>query len=71
MMKQISLTPIEEHNKAILNRVAPMASRPNGLACPECGAELCDTHQGITLASLPPQKDVHCPSCGWKGYRFV
>jgi len=44
--------------------------RPNGIACPKCAHELVDTNQGITLASYPPQKDVSCPECGYRGYRW-
>ena len=42
---------------------------PNGIACPECGKEMVDTHPGVTLMSLPPKKDIHCPECGYKDYR--
>jgi DNA-directed RNA polymerase subunit RPC12/RpoP len=39
---------------------------PNGLACPKCGAELWDSNPMIVLASYPPQKNVHCPSCNYR-----
>ena len=42
----------------------------NGIACPLCGKELYDTHPNMTLASNPPQKNVHC-NCGYKGYRIA
>lgn len=45
--------------------------RLNGLACPECGEELYDSAPMITLTSFPPQKDVHCASCDFKGYRIA
>ena len=41
----------------------------NGIACPECGAELMDTHPNITLLSNPPQKNVKCSKCDYSGYR--
>lgn len=44
---------------------------PNGTPCPECGKELWDSEPRITLHSNPPQKSVHCPSCGYRGYRTV
>ena len=43
----------------------------NGIACPDCGAELWDTHPNRRLASNPPQMDVHCLSCGYRGYRLA
>jgi len=44
---------------------------PNGIACPKCGAELFDSFPGIVLASNPPQKNIHCDKCGYKGYRVT
>ena len=43
--------------------------RPNGIACPECGGELLDSHPMMQLANSPPQKNVHCPKCKYAGYR--
>lgn len=45
--------------------------RPNGIACPECGEELFDSQPNVVLTSNPPQKNVHCEKCGYKGYRFT
>lgn len=45
--------------------------RPNGIACPQCGAEMLDSRPGETLTSNPPQKNVHCPKCGYAGYRVA
>lgn len=42
----------------------------NGVACPECGSELYDSHPSVTLTSWPPQKTVHCENCEYKGYRI-
>ncbi len=42
----------------------------NGIACPKCGEELWDSNSYI-LSSIPPKKDVHCPECGYKGYRVA
>ena len=43
----------------------------NGIICPECGAELWDSFPGTVLSSYPPQMDIHCEKCGYKGYRLV
>lgn len=43
----------------------------NGIACPECGAELFDTYPSMELLSLPPKKDVYCVKCGFKGTRIA
>jgi len=44
--------------------------RPNGLACPQCGAPLLDS-DGAVLTSYPPQKNVHCDKCRYRGYRVA
>ena len=44
---------------------------PNGISCPNCGKELLDSNPSITLTSHPPQKDIHCPDCGYYGYRIA
>lgn len=43
----------------------------NGIACPECGEELYDSSPMITLASMPPKKNVHCSKCDYVGYRIA
>ena len=47
------------------------APRPNGIACPDCGAELLDTSPDRMLMSKPPQKNVHCPACCYRGFRVA
>lgn len=42
----------------------------NGIECPTCKEELMDTDPNVTLTSNPPQKNVHCPKCGYKGFRI-
>lgn len=44
---------------------------PNDIACPKCLAELWDTNPHVTTLSIPPQKDVYCPECGYTGYRLA
>lgn len=43
--------------------------RPNGIACPKCGAEMNDSKSSVTLTSNPPQVYVACPKCGHSGTR--
>lgn len=51
-----------------INRLAE--PEPNGIACPDCGAELVDTNPTITLMSLPPRKYVSC-QCGFQSTRIA
>jgi len=44
--------------------------RPNGISCPTCKTELFDSSPMLTLTSSPPQKNIHCPKCGYTGYRI-
>jgi len=39
--------------------------------CPKCKEELWDSASMCTLTSNPPQKNVHCPKCGYRGYRLA
>lgn len=57
----------KEHDR-ILNGIA---AHPNGIACPECGKPLWDSSPSLTLTSNPPQKNVHCPACNYRGYRVA
>jgi len=43
----------------------------NGIACPNCGAEMWDTAPMVTLTSNPPQKNVGCKECDYRGYRLA
>ena len=48
--------------------------RPNGIACPECGAELMDTFpNGLRLPCFqrPSMRTIHCPECGYCGERVA
>lgn len=56
----------EAHHKAVEEYGKP---KLNGIACPECGAELMDSTPHITLTSNPPQKNVKCSVCDYVGYR--
>jgi len=44
---------------------------PIGIECPKCQKELWDSDPMSVLASFPPKKDVHCPACGYHGYRMA
>ena len=41
----------------------------NGLECPDCRAQLQDSHPTAVLYSDPLQKRVHCVACGYRGCR--
>lgn len=43
----------------------------NGIACPACGEELQDSEPQVTLTSNPPTKAIHCPACGYHGFRLA
>lgn len=63
---------IDQYNDELGKRYAMHEQpRPNGIACPSCGDELWDTSPNTVLPSLPPKAAVHCPACGYKGYRIA
>jgi uncharacterized protein with PIN domain len=66
---------LEEHNTERIKQFTKSTSHnkthPNGIVCPKCGDELLDTNPMMMLTSSPPQKDVHCPVCGYCGYRIA
>lgn len=49
----------------------PPTPAANGIACPQCQAELYDSNPGTLLTSLPPRVQVRCPACGWTGSRIA
>jgi hypothetical protein len=65
---------LKEYNDITFNNAVDYQSynkkTKNGIKC-ECGEELWDSNPGIILTSLPPQKNVHCDGCGFKGYRYA
>lgn len=74
MSKQ--LIPLEEYNEN--KRIANVAKEAimkapvrNGIECPDCGEELCDTNPTIVLLGNPPSMEVSCTSCYYKGYRLA
>lgn len=42
---------------------------PMGIACPQCGEELWGD-KFCVLMSNPPQRNIWCPKCGWKGTSY-
>jgi len=66
---------LEQHNaerhQAFRELDAMNMPHANGLECPKCCKELWDSDPMIVLTSNPPQKNVHCPSCGYRGYRVA
>ncbi len=64
---------LEEHESRKRKEVKPFNNSPvlNGIECPQCGEELYDSTPNTILASHPPQKNVHCHNCGYKGYRTL
>jgi hypothetical protein len=70
MMPLKSLNEWNEERRTGHARVGTPGPRHNGIACPKCGKELFDSDPTTTLASSPPQKNVHC-ECGFVGYRLA
>jgi DNA-directed RNA polymerase subunit RPC12/RpoP len=69
-MKLINLKEFNEQRHRDWGRLNDSELRPNGIACPECGSELMDSNPMLMLASNPPQLNIHCPKCNYKGYRI-
>jgi len=67
------LKTLAENNADAYSRYSHREEEPklNGVACPKCGAELFDTKPSVVLTSYPPQRNIHCSVCGYKGYRMV
>jgi len=68
-----SLKSLEDHNKQALGIWGPTKLEckvKNGIACPNCGAELFDSNIFVKLSSYPPQYRTHCESCDYQGTRY-
>lgn len=69
-----SLKSLEQHNGEARREIEHVrrneCPQPNGIACPECGAELMDSNAYL-LTSYPPMRNVHCDACGYRGYRLA
>lgn len=69
----MALESLRDHNARVQRQWAwstIVQSRPNGIACPECGKELMDTDPDRMLLTAPPQFRVHCTACEYSGTRF-
>jgi hypothetical protein len=55
--------------KAVFPDELILIDRKPGLECPDCPAELGDSHPTEVLYSDPLQKRVHCAMCGYSGLR--
>lgn len=67
------LESLDEHNKRALGIWGPTKLEckvKNGIACPNCGAELFDSNIFEIRSSHPPQYRTHCESCDYKGTRY-
>lgn len=64
-----TLISLEDHNKRMHELYNPPKSKGNGIACPKCGFELYDSSPNMTLTSDPPQMNVACTNCEWRGTR--
>ena len=66
---------LDEFNNERMNDFNAMQElnkpHPNGIECPECGKELWDSNPMVTLTSYPAKKNIHCPACGYTGYRLA
>ena len=64
---------LEQHNAvttAVGGYFSSSQSGRNGIECPDCKAGLHDSTPSVTLASMPPQHNIHCNECGYRGYRY-
>jgi len=66
---------LEQHNSERMENYKFIERKrlphPNGVECPKCGSELWDSDPTAILASNPPQKNIHCPACGYVGFRLA
>ncbi|KKK89154.1 hypothetical protein LCGC14_2735970 [marine sediment metagenome] len=69
---KIRLKTLEDHD-AETYELHKRINEPhaNGIKCPECEGELWDSSPHIMLTSNPPQKNIHCPECGYTGFRLA
>ena len=71
MQDKATLIPLEVHNSLRREALSPDMNRPNGLACPQCNAELRDTVPGRSDMTVPPSTPVNCAKCGFTGTRIL
>ncbi len=66
------LKSLEQHDADIfaLYQQTKGYDKKNGIECPKCGEELIDSNPETTLMSYPPQKEIQCLKCDFKGTRY-
>lgn len=66
------LKTLEQNNQEAYDGISNI-DKPqlNGIECPRCGKELYDSNPYMVLTSYPPQKQVHCGNCDYRGTRIV
>jgi len=64
----MTLKSLDRWNWERAKRAEP-GPRKNGIACPDCGAELVDDNPDAVFTSDPPQVSVKCQECSFSGYR--
>lgn len=70
--RSLTLKSLQQHDSERIRALtADKEPEPNGIACPECGAELVDPDPLSTYTSYPAQMDVACLKCGWTGRRIA
>ena len=63
---------LDDHNAEKRRMYAEMrGAKRNGIKCSQCGSELFDSNPGVVMCSNPPQTQVECPSCEFRGTRIV
>lgn len=68
-----ALKSLDEHNKQALGIWGPTKLEckvKNGIACPNCAAELFDSNIFVKLSTYPPQYRTHCENCDYQGTRY-
>lgn len=71
MTKQLITLEEHERRKAeVHNRWSESRLELNGIACPYCNSELFED-AGVTLTSYPPQREIFCSVCEYRGKRTV
>jgi uncharacterized protein with PIN domain len=70
--RKMALISLEESDKRVMERLKAFEDgTPNGIACPNCGAELMDINANTLKMSWPAQCDIKCSKCTFKSTRYV
>lgn len=60
---------LSEYNREYSEKLRHEKEGWIGIACDECNHEL--RGSSYLLLTNPPQQDLECDNCGWKGRRYV